>query len=118
DHHDFETAAARRFAADETERFLARRGEPLVEAPCGEHMLERSAAGFVVVDNEHTTIGEGRLALRHGRAALCLFAETRGEPERRTMAGLAGHADLATHLFHELLANREAQPGATIFAGR
>ena len=41
--------------------------------------------------------------------------EARGEPERRAFAGLALDADLAAHLLHELLADREAEAGAAVF---
>jgi hypothetical protein len=44
------------------------------------------------------------------------FFELGGEPERRALARLALHADLAVHHDHELLGDRQAQAGAAVAA--
>ena len=44
--------------------------------------------------------------------------EGHGEPESGAASGVAFRPDMASHQFHQLLANGQAQAGAAIFPGR
>ena len=70
----------------------------------------------IVVDDQDapaTQVGLEKPRTRRGGP----FAEPRGKPERASLAGLALDRDLAAHQLGQLLGDRQAKPGAAIFAG-
>ncbi|MEZ4453347.1 MAG: hypothetical protein R3B09_28040, partial [Nannocystaceae bacterium] len=105
--------------AEERERVGpgAHRDRP--HAPRREVGLEDLAVGRVVVDDQDPRVGEGRvLALEVARAHVGREGAGDGEAEGRPDADLALDRDLPAHRLDQALADREAEAGAAVAAGR
>ena len=78
---------------------------------------EYAAAQFVVIYNHHAQIPQvdGGVGRRGLRARIDLKRQI--EPKRGAAAGPVAHADRPSHEFHQLLGNRQPQPGSSIPSG-
>ena len=110
--------ALRRGRAQQLQRLMAASGAALLHFP-GENLVAQDLPiRRVVVDHQHPQVKQIPAEFRRRFRFAQLFLKLRGEPERRALAQFALEVDFALHHRHELLGNREAEPGAAIFPRR
>lgn len=89
---------------------------------CGDAQPQAAAqlggqGGAQLTASGHQHFGRGRQR-DQGRRVLAFQTggEGQGEPEAGALAELAGGLDMAAHQLHQLAADGEAEPGASVFA--
>src|SRR5215204_251411 len=87
-------------------------------APGGDLLVQNTAVGLVVVDDEHAKVAQACAGDGGRLPTLRPLLEARGEPECGAYAWLAPHAYLSPHYQNQLLADGQTEPGAPVAAGR
>ena len=90
-------------------------GLAVAHFPCDDLLVQESAACPVIIDHQHPQVDEAVIALPDRRRC-SRFLQTHSEPEGRAFPQGTFAADLAAHLFYQLLGNREPEAGPAEFA--
>ena len=80
-----------------------------------QHLSQYRSRVGVVVHHQHTASAQIRRWQQHARR--CTPCQRHRQPEGRALPHLAGYAHAAPHEFGQALADGQAQPRATVFAG-
>ncbi len=94
------------------QRLLPCSGAGVTHRPAGELVREDLPVGGVVIDDQHAQPVEAFGDVHHQTCIGVLLAQRDLEPEQRTLAGLAAHADAPAHHLDQPLGDDQPEAGA------